>query len=70
MLLALIIGAAAVVAMICSFSMFVQYMREDADDDGNSKRPAGVKGKHWAGASARGIRNDSPHLCQHEQAGR
>ena len=42
MLLALIIGAAAVVAMICSFAMFVQYMREDADDDGNSKRPAGV----------------------------
>ena len=42
MLLALIIGAAAVVAMISSFAMFVQYMREDADDDGNSKRPAGV----------------------------
>jgi hypothetical protein len=42
MLLALIIGAAAVVAFICSFAMFVQYMREDADDDGNSKRPAGV----------------------------
>jgi len=42
MLLALIIGAVAVVAMICSFAMFVQYMREDADDDGNSKRPAGV----------------------------
>jgi hypothetical protein len=42
MLLALIIGAAAVVAMISSFAMFVQYMREDADDDGNSKRPTGV----------------------------
>jgi hypothetical protein len=42
MLLALIIAAAAVVAMISSFAMFVQYMREDADDDGNSKRPAGV----------------------------
>ena len=42
MLLALIIGAAAIVAMISSFAMFVQYMREDADDDGNSKRPAGV----------------------------
>jgi hypothetical protein len=28
--------------MISSFAMFVQYMREDADDDGNSKRPAGV----------------------------
>jgi hypothetical protein len=42
MLFALIIGAAAVVAMISSFAMFVQYMREDADDDGNSKRPAGV----------------------------
>jgi hypothetical protein len=32
----------AVVAFICSFAMFLQYMREDADDDGNSKRPAGV----------------------------
>jgi hypothetical protein len=32
----------AVGAMISSFVMFVQYMREDADDDGNSKRPAGV----------------------------
>jgi|SRR5258706_15855437 hypothetical protein len=42
MLLALIIGAAAVVAFICSFAMFLEYMREDADDDGNSKRPAGV----------------------------
>ena len=42
MLLALIIGAAAVVAFICSFAMFLQYMREDADDDDNSKRPAGV----------------------------
>ena len=42
MLLALIIGAAAVVAFICSFAMFVQYMREDADDDDNSKRPADV----------------------------
>jgi hypothetical protein len=42
MLLALIIGAAAVVAMISSFAMFVQYMREDADDDGNSKRATGV----------------------------
>ena len=28
--------------MISSFAMFVQYMREDADDDGNSKRAAGV----------------------------
>ena len=28
MLLALIIGAAAVVAIICSFAMFLQYMRE------------------------------------------
>src|ERR1700738_5342331 len=42
MLLALIIGAAAGVAMVSSFAMCVQYMREDADDDGNSKRPAGV----------------------------
>jgi len=42
MLLALIIGAAAVVAFICSFAMFLQYMREDADDDDNSKRPASV----------------------------
>ena len=42
MLLALIIGAATVVAFICSFAMFLQYMREDADDDDNSKRPAGV----------------------------
>ena len=42
MLLALIIGAAAVVAMISSFAMFVQHMREDTDDDGNSKRAAGV----------------------------
>ena len=42
MLLALTIGAAAVVAFICSFAMFLQYMREDADDDDNSKRPAGV----------------------------
>lgn len=41
-LLALIIGAAAVVAFICSFAMFLQYMREDADDDDNSKRPADV----------------------------
>jgi hypothetical protein len=39
MLLALIIGAAAVVAIICSFAMFPQYMREDADDDGNSNAP-------------------------------
>ena len=37
--LALIIGAAAVVAFICSFAMFLQYMREDADDDGNSNAP-------------------------------
>jgi hypothetical protein len=36
MLLALIIGAAAVVAFICSFATFLQYMREEADDDGNS----------------------------------
>jgi hypothetical protein len=28
--------------MISSFAMFVQYMREEADDDGNSKRAAGV----------------------------
>ena len=42
MLLALIIGAAAVVAFICSFATFLQYMREEADDDDNSKRPAGV----------------------------
>ena len=42
MLLALIIGVAAVVAMISSFAMFVQYVREDAYDDDNSKRPAGV----------------------------
>ena len=42
MLLALTIGAAAVVAFICSFAMFLQYMREGADDDDNSKRPAGV----------------------------
>ena len=39
MLLALIIGAAAVVAIICSFAMFLHYMREDADDDGNSNAP-------------------------------
>ena len=31
MLLALIMGAAAVVAMISSFAMFIQYMREDAE---------------------------------------
>src|ERR1700687_6125517 len=42
MLLALIIGAGAVVAVICSFAMFLQYMREDADDDGNSNAPPGV----------------------------
>ena len=42
MLIALIIGVAAGVAIICSCAMFLQYMREDADDDGNSKRPAGV----------------------------
>ena len=42
MLLALIIGAAAIVAFICSFAMFLQYLREDADDNDNSKRPAGV----------------------------
>src|SRR2546427_12600065 len=42
MLLALIIVVATVVAFICSFAMFLQYMREDADDDDNSKRPAGV----------------------------
>ena len=39
MLLALIIGAAAVVAFICSFATFLQYMREEADDDGNSNAP-------------------------------
>jgi hypothetical protein len=39
MLLALIIGAAAIVAIICSCAMFLQYMREDADDDGNSSAP-------------------------------
>jgi hypothetical protein len=39
MLLALIIGAAAIVAIICSCAMFLQYMREDADDDGNSNAP-------------------------------
>jgi hypothetical protein len=42
MLLALIIGAAAVVTFICSFAMFLQYMREEADDDGNSNAPSGV----------------------------
>jgi hypothetical protein len=42
MLLALIIGAAAVVAFICSFATFLQYMREEADDDGNSNDPSGV----------------------------
>ena len=42
MLLALIIGAAAVLAFICSFAMFLQYMREEADDDGNSNAPPGV----------------------------
>ena len=59
MLLALIIGAAAVVAFICSFAMFLQYMREDADDDDNSKRPAGVnrvrsiaEGQAWGPAQA------------------
>jgi hypothetical protein len=59
MLLAPIIGAAAVVAFICSFAMFLQYMREDADDDGNSKRPAGVnrvrsiaEGQAWGPAQA------------------
>jgi len=39
MLLALIIGADAVVAFICSFATFLQYMREEADDDGNSNAP-------------------------------
>ena len=32
MLLALIIGAAAVVALICTFAMFLHFMRENADD--------------------------------------
>jgi len=36
MLHTLIIGAAAVVAFICPFAMFLQYMREDAENDGNS----------------------------------
>ncbi len=62
MLLALIIGAAAVVAFICSFAMFLQYMREDADDDDNSKRPAGVNRVRdptsRAGASAGGTNDD------------
>jgi hypothetical protein len=60
MLLALMIGAAAVVAMISSFAMFVQYMREEADDDGNSKRAAGVnrvqsiaEGQAWGPAQAK-----------------
>jgi hypothetical protein len=42
MLLALIIGAVVVVAIICSCAMLVKYLREDADDDGNSKPSAGV----------------------------
>jgi len=39
MLLALIIGVAAVVAFICTFAMFLHYMREDADDNGNANHP-------------------------------
>ena len=39
MLLALITGTAAVVALICSLAMFLQYMREDVDDNGNSNAP-------------------------------
>jgi hypothetical protein len=39
MLLALVIGTAAVVALICSFAVFFQYMREDVDDNSNSNAP-------------------------------
>jgi len=39
MLIALIIGVAAGVAIICSCAMFLQYMREDVDDNGNSNAP-------------------------------
>jgi hypothetical protein len=39
MLLTLIILTLAVVAIICSCAMFVKYLREDADDDGNSNPP-------------------------------
>jgi hypothetical protein len=39
MLLTLIILTLAVVAIICACAMFVKYLREEADDDGNSKPP-------------------------------
>jgi hypothetical protein len=39
MLLTLIILTLAVVAIICSCAMFVKYLREGADDDGNSNPP-------------------------------